>query len=195
MKIPMNPYRREDDGSDWDMLSGEITDFTALHFLKTYQGGTIFLSSVGGDIGAKLAIFDHIRSFENTCIVATGVNQSAAAVLLQAADVRIMTRNAVLQYIPPPENRDIDPARWFLHSNLVNLVRERTGASLPEAYDLFDEQMINAERALQLGLIDKIEGREDDYVDPNDSRNWEGIGLPGSESSVTEPPAELPSPE
>jgi len=177
------------------MISGEITAATAFNFIKHYDGGTIFLSSVGGDIGATLAIFDHIKSFENTRIVATGVNQSAAAVLLQAADVRIMTRNAVLQYIPPPENRDVDPQRWFLHSNIVNLVRERTGMALPESYDLFDEQMINAERALQLGLIDKIEGREDDYVDPNDLRNWEGIGLPGSESSVVEPEPEIPSAE
>ena len=198
MSTPLNPYSRYLDESRKIILAGEITSRSVSTFFERYNGGTVFLSSIGGDIGSMLAIFDHIKSYDDAIVVATGVNQSAAAVLLQAGKTRIMSRNAILQFIPPPENRDIEPQRWFLHSNLANLVRERTGMALPESYDLFDEQMINAERALQLGLIDKIEGREDNYVDPNDPANWSGVGeieldrLSGGEGSSIEPEPELP---
>lgn len=166
--------------SEVDNMTGLIGEIDAEYTRKFLSdprfndmgGRTVLLSSQGGDVGQMLTLFEHIRHYNHDTF-ATGLNQSAAAVLFQAGNTRIMSRNAMLRFIPPPDNADIDPIRWHLHSVMVNLVRERTGMALAESYDLFDGMFISAERALQLGLTDKIEGREDDYADPNANFDWD----------------------
>ena len=76
------PYERKSDSSSKIIIAGEIGPQTLVSFIQSYQGGTVMLSSLGGDIGSMLGIFDHIKQFENTVIFATGVCASAAAVLL-----------------------------------------------------------------------------------------------------------------
>lgn len=166
MKI--NPYERHNDHGLFPAF-GEITPRMAIELMSSRA--TVLISSPGGDIGSMLAMYDHIRHYEMKTF-ATGVCQSAAAVLLQAGALRIMSRNALLRFMGPEEenlvkedDEYVDPLIHHLASNMANLVMERTGMALPEAYDLFDGKFINAERALALNLVDKIESREDNYVD------------------------------
>lgn len=122
------------------------------------QGGTkdFLISSPGGDIGVMLAMFDQIRRSKSTT-AATGLVQSAAAVLLQAGIVRRMTRNALLMFHEPEKiNGEFTDESWSLHSILMGLVEDRTGLHTMEVADIFDGKFITAPRALTLNLIDEV---------------------------------------
>lgn len=143
---------------------GEINAALAEEFLNSkarFAGGTdtVLISSPGGDIGYMLAMFDTIsRKGCNT--LSTGIVQSAAAVLSQAGAVRLATSNTLFRFMKPepsPSTEEVDDLRWYLHSVSVNLVAKKMKVeAVIEAYDVFDNCFITAERALELNLIDQI---------------------------------------
>lgn len=144
-------------------MLGEITAATAEKFLSTpFQqvsgGDTVILSSPGGDVGYMLAMYDAIRRGSmNTLSV--GIVQSAAAVLSQAGARRYALPNTLFRFHKPdpdPKTGEIPELAWYLHSLSVNLVVNRLDIAVIEGYDFFDGCFINAQRALELNLIDKI---------------------------------------
>lgn len=144
-------------------LIEEITAASTERFFKTplqatSGGDTVLISSPGGDIGYMFAMFDLIRRAGfNT--LATGIVQSAAAVLTQAGAQRLATPNTLFRFIKPDVNQqtgEVDDLRWYLHSKSVNLVAERMKVEVVEGYDVFDNCFINAQRAVELNLIDRI---------------------------------------
>lgn len=139
----------------WDDLSDPES-------LRRQYNQEFIISSPGGEIGYMLSMFDQIRLTEGITI-ATGLLQSAAAVLLQAGKVRRMTRNSLLLFHEPeatetlPSGEKKIPDRAYtLHTHMAELVADRTGMSQIEAYDVFDGRFINPEKAKQLNLIDEI---------------------------------------
>jgi ATP-dependent protease ClpP protease subunit len=137
-------------------ITGEITPAVANQFFWLAGEDAIddvVISSPGGDIGLTYGMFDVIKfNGINTHVV--GIAQSAAAVLLQAGARRTMTNASLLLFHSPAENvSDLD---FRLYTQLVEMVSQRTGMNIAEAHDLFDNKFINANRALELGLIDEI---------------------------------------
>ena len=138
-------------------------------FINNDYGQKFWISSPGGDVGYMISMFDYIRHGKaKTVTIASGIVQSAAAVLLQSGSVRKMTRNSFLVFHPPQKQsipRKDDPSKtteeisekeWSLYTLLAGLVADRCGLTLIEAYDLFDGTFISAEKAKQIGLIDEI---------------------------------------
>jgi ATP-dependent protease ClpP protease subunit len=125
----------------------------------------VLISSPGGDIGYTLAMLDDIDEHKRVTY-ATGICQSAAAVLATAGDgLRICTMDALFRFIPPEKEQVLVDGEWvekvpdlryFLHSVLVARLAQRLKWAIPETNDLFDGEFINSERAKELGLIDKV---------------------------------------
>jgi hypothetical protein len=116
------------------------------------------ICSPGGDIGLMIGMYDQIIQ-RDIPTVALGVVESAAAVLFLAGHTRYMYPNSMLLFREPkhPEgSADMTDPDWYLHTKMVAMIVQRTGMDLIEAHDLFDGKFISAERALELGLCDKI---------------------------------------
>lgn len=138
------------------VITGEITPRVASDFFyltEEEQITDVVISSPGGDIGLVYGMFDVIR-FKNMHTHVVGLAQSAAAVLLQAGTWRTMTNASLLMFHAPEEN--CTDSEFRLYTQLVEMVSQRVGCNIAEAHDLFDNKFVNANRALELGLIDEI---------------------------------------
>lgn len=113
----------------------------------------VVISSPGGDIGLTYGMFDVIK-FNGLSTHVVGAAFSAAAVLLQAGALRTMTNSSVLQFHAPEEK--CSDVEMRLASQLVEMVAQRTGLAVPEAWGLFDGKIISANQALEFNLIDEI---------------------------------------
>ena len=138
------------------VITGEIDAKVANNFFTLAASGLItdvVISSTGGDIGLTYGIFDVIQMQGiNTHVV--GLAQSAAAVLLQAGKLRTMTNASLLQFHAAEENAT--DCEFRLYTQLVEMVAQRSGINIAEAHDLFDNKFINANKAVELNLIDEI---------------------------------------
>jgi ATP-dependent protease ClpP protease subunit len=138
------------------VITGEITPQVASNFFylaEEEQITDVVISSPGGDIGLTYGMFDVIR-FKNIHTHVVGLAQSAAAVLLQAGTWRTMTNAGLLMFHSPSDN--CSDSEFRLYTQLVEMVAQRVGCNIAEAHDLFDDKFVNANRALELGLIDEI---------------------------------------
>jgi ATP-dependent protease ClpP protease subunit len=116
------------------------------------------IGSPGGDIGLMIGMYDQIID-RDIPTIAIGVVESAAAVLFLAGKTRYMYPNSMLLFREPERpqgSADMTDPQWYLHTKMVAMIVQRTGMDLIEAHDLFDGKFISAERALELGLCDKI---------------------------------------
>ena len=149
---------------------GEINANTLSQFFdraEYYPEDGVMISSPGGDIGYTLAMLDDIDEFKRPTR-ATGVCQSAAAVLATAGEGhRVCTMDALFRFIPPePEDmkdpetgiisKKIPDLRWYLHTVLVARLAQRLKRDKVEVYELFDGEFISSTRAKELGLIDEV---------------------------------------
>jgi len=135
---------------------GEISPAMATSFFRGAAGRFItdvVISSHGGDTGLTYGMFDVIKHQEiNTHVV--GLAQSAAAVLLQAGKWRTMTNSSLLLFHRAEEG--VSDQEFRLFTQLVEMAAQRAGLPFIEAIGMFDDKFINANRALELGLIDEI---------------------------------------
>ena len=137
-------------------ITGEIRPENANQFLWLAGEDMIndvVISSPGGDIGLTYGMFDVIK-FNGLSTHVVGAAESAAAVLLQAGALRTMTNSSVLQFHAPEEK--CSDVEMRLVSQLVEMVAQRTGLAVPEAWGLFDGKIISANQALEFNLIDEI---------------------------------------
>lgn len=143
---------------------GEITSETFKQYisLSGHPGGfspphSVLISSPGGEIGYTLAMLDDIDYHKRTTL-ATGINQSAAAVLATAGEgKRICTMDALFRFIHPRlENETVTDHQHFLHAVFVARLAARLKCERIEIEDMFDGEFISSTRAKQLGLIDEV---------------------------------------
>lgn len=175
------------------IVIGEITAETFKEYLKDvsregclYGGKSpVIISSPGGDIGYTLAMLDEIDEKKRPT-KATGVCQSAAAVLATAGEgKRICTMDALFRFVPPVKEmidgvEKVPDLRWFLHSMLVARLAARLRQEKVEMFSLFDGEFISSIRAKELGLIDEVISTE--------TSNGNSDGLSKSETKFVEPP-------
>jgi ATP-dependent protease ClpP protease subunit len=172
------------------VITGEITPQVASNFFylaEEEQIKDLVISSPGGDIGLTYGMFD-VVAFKDIHTHVVGLAQSAAAVLLQAGTWRTMTNSSLLMFHSPTE--ECPDAEFRLYTQLVEMVAQRSGMNIAEAHDLFDNKFINANRALELNLIDEIaedaevmrwtrDGRNHKYPEPKEYTDSEfDSGLP-----------------
>lgn len=164
------------------MLSGELSDALAADFVRRMEclNGTapvyVHLMSPGGDYTAAMAIHDKILlSPAHVTVVVWGEASSGAAVLLQAADARLMAPNSKMlvhdgQLCLMGEARSFKgQADWYeqertkMHSlvlDRVNVCRQKrreNKMAMEELVALFGKETIfSAEDAVKVGLADGL---------------------------------------
>lgn len=158
---------------------GEITAETLKEYFSIAhkdRQATVLVSSPGGDVGYMLAMLDDI-DYRNRQTFATGICQSAAAVLATAGEgLRVCTMDTLFRFIPPEPKTlggEIDDLDYYLHSVRVARLAARLKCERIEVHDLFDGKFISSTRAKELGLIDEVISTEE--------INGNSVGLSGSE--------------
>lgn len=166
----------EDEESGTDALMAERM-VKNLHILDSTSEDplTIIMNNLGGDVMHGLAIYDAIRSCRSeVTIKVIGNAMSMGSIILQAADVRIMSPNSVQMihygyfgsqghvktvYKQADENKRIDA--WMekmyldkIHEKIPDFSPQRLKGMLD--HDCF----LTAQKSIELGLADKILGEE-----------------------------------
>lgn len=165
-------------------LNGEIEEESANKFIKLlkYLDKTdgdieVVLNSGGGCVASGFAIHDAIKGCKNPItVLVMGECMSIATIILQAADNRVSTKYArfmIHRMRMSDAEGDLTNLKRMIEDCLevdkvfANIYLERIQEVNPD-YKMSQVQKImdfdtyfSADKALELGLIDEIEGSED----------------------------------
>jgi len=164
---------------DCDVSQASVNKVIAnLHILETLDNTkpiTLLLDSYGGDTFQALALYDYIRSLESVVHIKTiGACMSAATIILQAGDRRIISDNCTFMMHIGSESYDdhsLNVRRWVKHSEKVlepkvteiysyRMKRKprESEAQLLKRIDSLQmlDTILTAEQAVELGLADEI---------------------------------------
>lgn len=142
---------------------------------KTDGEITIILDSEGGDVNLGLAAHDAIKACRNPVhIKVIGVAMSMGSIILQAADLRTMTKHSRMMIHrgqievdgnftdvkrAVQENDELDKICMAIYfDKITDKDPQFKVAQLQKMMDF--DTYISAEKALDIGLIDDIEGEE-----------------------------------
>ena len=160
-------------GGDIDFLSAEQA-IKGMHLLKVKDASAeieIILNSPGGDIFDGFAIYDMIKSLDkiNVTISVLGQAMSMGAIILQAADERVIHPNACIMIhdgYSAHEDYQRNTEVWakYMRENrqeMYKLFAKKTGqTSKFWERKCATDCIFTAEQALEMKLVDKIYGRE-----------------------------------
>ncbi len=160
-------------------LTGEVgiemyeNVITNLHILDTQPGTVkIYINSGGGDVTQAWAIYDAIRAMKCMvrCVV-FGEASSAASLILQAGDDRILTPNSEMMIHVGEEgyeqNHPKNVENWFMRSREVEekmkdvylkRIKEKKPRFTKKKFEelwMFDK-ILKPKESVALGLADKI---------------------------------------
>lgn len=132
------------------------------HLVNPPQVVTFVLHTYGGDLYTAFAIYDLIKMQDvRTRVLCNGPVMSAGTVILQAADERVMTPRSYLMYHfgrQVAETQQCVAHFEEIISDVKKLYKESSDASAKVINTWFEKEMYyNAEQALKLGLVDRIE--------------------------------------
>lgn len=150
----------------------------SMDYLKTRATEVVInMNCTGGDIHNGLAIYDYIRNYNlPTTILVCGSAMSMGAIILQAADERILLPHAKIMVHPAavelPYDGISNNAKWVKDSlkdneELIKILYGRMKEKRPR-YQLKNlknklkegDWLMSAKQAVQLGLADSIQGEE-----------------------------------
>ncbi len=173
MGSAQNDINDGESGTDGAMAERAIK---ALHILDSSapagdQPITIIMNNIGGDEYHGMAIFDAIKACKNHVTIRVfGHAMSMGAVILQAADTRIMAPNSRIMlhygtwgvndhpkitYKWAEEGKKFDA--WMEKIFLEKIQVKNPNFKLKELQNMLNfDSFLNPEEALQLGLIDDI---------------------------------------
>lgn len=164
----------EEAGVDADMARKIIKNLTILDTVKEEEI-TIIMNNPGGDVNHGLAIYDAIKSCRSHVTVKVfGYAMSMGSVILQAADNRVMSPNAVqmihygqmaidkhqkVVYKHADEAKRID--RWMEKMYLDRVKAKHPGFSIQRLKGMLNfDHFLTAEESVKLGLADEVLGEE-----------------------------------
>jgi len=146
--------------------------FKNLHILDATEGTiTIYINSDGGDLEQAMAIFDAITNCKNYVrMIVFGSASSAASIILQAADERLLSPNSYVMIHAGEEGTEGHPEikkRWdakCLRDNqwMEDLYLEKIRNKKPKFQRnkltemLKFDTILEAKEAVELGLADGI---------------------------------------
>jgi ATP-dependent Clp protease protease subunit len=145
----------------------------SLHLLSQKAGPiSIILNTPGGDVQAGLALFDFIRSLDQEVTISVyGQASSMGSIILQAADIRRISRHSVIMMHDGEStitgyNRKTTAAWFEMEKKQDDLTDEIILTALRRKNPEFTKQrlhqwlakdtVVDARTALELGLVDKI---------------------------------------
>lgn len=161
------------------MLTGPVDEdmyvqaMASIHAFDSMPGDiTIKLMSDGGDIAVARAIYDAIANAKNIVRIQTyGVVASAATIILQAADKRVMAPNSLLMVHSGAEGmasdhpRNVDSLykqyradeKW-MHKIYLDRIKEKKKRYTKQKLEdlLVWDRYLTAKEAVDLGLADEI---------------------------------------
>ena len=159
------------------VMEGGVHDFMVRlsNWSKRNPGGDIeiLMNSPGGSVLDGLALVDFLQILQGRghkiTIIGTGMVASMAGVLLQVADDRVLTKHAyfgmheVSSYVGSANTSQAEDALKFtkeLQGRLVDLLCAKSTLTKAKLTRIWKRKDIwaNADEALKLGLIDRIEG-------------------------------------
>lgn len=171
------------DESNWtvylhttDDISTEETEkfIKAMDYLRT-RADEVFINMncTGGDIHNGLAIYDYIRNYNrSTTILVCGAAMSMGAVILQAAENRVLLPHAKIMVHPAavelPYDGISNSAKWVRDSlkdneELINILYARMKQKRPryQKKNLLTklkegDWLMSPKQAVQLGLADEV---------------------------------------
>lgn len=142
---------------------------------KTTGEITVVLDSGGGDVNLGFSFYDEIKDCRNEVTVrVSGVAMSMGSVILQAADKRIITKHSRMMIHKGSmeieghftdvkravaENDEMDKICVDIYLDKIKEVKpefKKTQVQKMMEHDTY----ISADKALELGLVDEIEGDE-----------------------------------
>lgn len=134
---------------------------------RTEGTDRIVMVSTGGCVDSAWALYDAILTHDNPVqIDGLGVVQSAAALILQAADLRRLSPNCRFMVHPgnagaegatPTSLHDIANEIMFLHGRYAEVLAVRSGHSLNVVKKLCSkESFLSAEEAVRNGFADEV---------------------------------------
>lgn len=141
-----------------DMIKG----LTLLELLGPDKDIHIIINCQGGDVDAGLGIYDKIKSLSNCQVTATvmGSAWSMAAWILQAADIRRMTKHSSLMIHDGSGRKDKFTKKQdiFMRKILLDRIREKHPQYPVSKLQRFldTDTYFSADEALELGLIDEV---------------------------------------
>ena len=131
----------------------------------------ILINSSGGNVKFGLDIFDLISHYPSqTTGVILNYSYSMAAIILQACQKRLITKNSYLlihnpspenpswnQIFDPKEHRRLKKILKEVQAKIIEILMERTGQSEEKIIAALDEgKEMTALEALRFGLVDEI---------------------------------------
>lgn len=126
----------------------------------------IILNSPGGDVYQGLAIYDAIkRSPCHITIIATGQCMSAASIIIQAADIRKISKHCIMMVHDGYDSAEGTPAHVLKWAKFGLTINEMMYAIYTEAAGhnngywkrkCQEDYILTAEQALAEGLVDEI---------------------------------------
>ena len=161
----------EESGTDWQMAERLAKGLWLLD--QTDSPITILMNNIGGDVYHMWAMYDLIKSCKSHVTVkCVGYCMSAATVILQAADERVLSPNVgfMIHYGTwgLPDNLK-EAKRWVdeadrLYKNCAHIFLDKIREKKPAyTYDDVDRLLerdtpMSAFDAVELGLADRVEG-------------------------------------
>jgi ATP-dependent Clp protease protease subunit len=152
-----------------------ISNFHILESISTAAPITFILNSYGGDIYQALGLYDFIKGLQSEVhIKAVGACMSAATLILQAGDRRLITANTTfMMHIGSAEQSDHanNVYRWAIHgekvikpkmkdiyvSRMIKMPKENDSHLSKRINALLDfDTILTAEQVVKLGLADEI---------------------------------------
>ncbi len=170
-------------GVDYEMFASFLKGLTFLDSMSA-DPITIHLSTDGGDYYHGMAIYNAIRASRcYVTIIAWGYACSMGAIILQAADERLLTRDCVVMIHDGPTSMSGDSKAfeaWGRYSGLTRkaiyrLYRDRMRDTRPITMAMVEklcstDRIFSATQAVNMGLADCVLG---DFWENTDAANPE----------------------
>ena len=155
-------------------LDGFLKD---LETLSEMDEVSFYINSVGGDVYAGISIFNKIRALKaNTTTIVDGLAASAAAIVAQAGDRRLVSVGSqtmihtasagLIGYYNRQELKKVDNTLKSIDKALAELLSDRTGRAQDDVMSMLTKTTwMTADEAVSEGFADEVINKSEPVVD------------------------------
>jgi len=182
-------------------LDGFLKD---LETLSGMEEVSFYINSVGGDVYAGISIFNKIRALKaNTTTIVDGLAASAAAIVAQAGDRRLVSVGSqtmihtasagLIGYYNRQELKKVDNTLKSIDKSLAELLSDRTGRDQDDVMSMLNKTTwMTADEAVEEGFADEVINKSEPVVDRvGDTAIYTVNGVPHNFSHCPVPPFQM----